>query len=252
MTGNLDLEEFTWADLAGDRRYNLVIVWGAMGSGEWNEMWIYSRSPSGKLSLQCIDGGGIGLNSIWDINGDGKDELVVPQGWGAGADYAAGPLLIWYRIYKLKNGEYVEATREFGSYYDKEVFPQLDSDIASLQKRVNSESATIVAAEALQKGHFERVTMSPEQQAAVDDLKSLAQSQMTRDKMVRVLGRDPKAGEKKALEWLKDPLLSDYGGQVLMDIGGHDAELQQAQVEFHREWMAWRARRGEKVFGQSK
>ena len=145
---------------------------------------------------------------------------------------AAGSLMSYDDVYMLKDGKYVNATQEFGSFYDKRIFPELDSEIASYQKKVDSESTAIAAAEALQKGHVKQVAMSPDQQAAVGDLEDLAGLQVTRDKMLRALGRDPRAGEKKALEWLKNPLLEFYGGQVLEDIGGHDADLAKLRVKY--------------------
>ena len=59
---------------------------------------------------------------------------------------------------------------------------------------------------------------------------------MRRDKILRVLGRDPNAGEKEAGEWLKssDPELIDDARDVFADMGGHEADLRVAKLAMKR------------------
>ena len=55
------IEGFTWADLAGDHQYRLVVVFAPPGTSFTNVVVIYRRSPSGKVTSQIISGDGIGL-----------------------------------------------------------------------------------------------------------------------------------------------------------------------------------------------
>lgn len=69
--------------------------------------------------------------------------------------------------------------------------------------------------------------MSREEKTALDDLEQLARVEIERDKILRVLGRDPKAGEGSAYDWMNsnDPELREDAAVVFADIGGHDREL---------------------------
>ena len=84
------IEGFTWADLAGDHRYRLVVVFAPPGTSPTNILLIYRRSASGKVTSQIISGDGIGLYGsnyvdspklIQDLDHDGKNELIVPEEW---------------------------------------------------------------------------------------------------------------------------------------------------------------------------
>ena len=54
---------------------------------------------------------------------------------------------------------------------------------------------------------------------------------MERDKILRVLGRDPEAGLADAREWMKssDPELVEDAVVVLRDMGGHEQDLSAAK-----------------------
>lgn len=146
-TNYLRPEEFRWADLAGNHEYQLLIVWSAQGTSGWNELWIYRRDRSGKLKVQCISGGGITLDDLRDLDGDGKAELVIPMGCCNNyGETAAGLLSSWYRIYRWKDGEYVEATRDYASFYDKEILPPLEKQSTALKVRVATETEARAAA----------------------------------------------------------------------------------------------------------
>lgn len=238
MTSDLDLEEFAWVDFAGNQRYSLVIIWGPSGSGMSHPLWIYSRAPSARLSLNTLEEENFNLglpfessvmHEIQDINGDGKKEAVIPKIWN---DENAG----WYEIYQMRNGEFVNATPEFGSFYEKAVFPKLDSEIAALKAKVASETEARTTGEELMRRYhwikpdYENV-ISPGEKTAIDDSERVAWLEMVRDKMLRLLGRDPTAGLKEAREWTKssDIVLMGYAAEVLRDIGGHEADLRRAE-----------------------
>ncbi len=61
--------------------------------------------------------------------------------------------------------------------------------------------------------------------------RALAVAVMERDKILRVLGRDPDAGLAEAREWMKspDPELAEDAVVVLRDMGGHPQDLAAAK-----------------------
>ena len=56
---------------------------------------------------------------------------------------------------------------------------------------------------------------------------------MCRDKILRVLGRDPNAGLAQAREWMTspDPVMVDNARVVFQDIGGHDEDARAAKLQ---------------------
>jgi hypothetical protein len=98
----------------------------------------------------------------------------------------------WPAVYRLENGHYVQASRDFPKFYDREVLPELDKEIA--KPKVGQMRAWLI---------------------------------MERDQILRVLGRNPMAGLKEAYQWMNssDPELREDAAVVFGGIGGHDEEL---------------------------
>jgi len=156
---------------------------------------------------------------IQDLNGDGKDELVIPQYLGRAGDRSS-PSAIWPQVYRLQNGRYVEASRDFAKFYDTQVLPELDIGISNMR-----EAAALEA---------QRMPGAPlEHRGAKQWLDALT---VTRDKILRVIGRDPKAGEQQAREWVTgpdpDPLFAMI---VFKDMGDHEEDIRAAKRELSRE-----------------
>jgi len=59
---------------------------------------------------------------------------------------------------------------------------------------------------------------------------------MTRDKIMRLLARDPTAGLKRAREWMNspDPYLVADAVVVFADMGGHQEDLNAAKEAFQQ------------------
>jgi hypothetical protein len=232
MNMNLDqdsrsIEAFTWADLAGDHHYELVVAFTPPGTSLSNIAVIYRRSSSGQLATEVIEGDGITIDGspyiqspklIQDLDGDGKYELVVPEEWGSAL---ATSLPIYLKIYSLSGGSYVEASRNFPKFYDTQVLPMLETEI--------SEAAN----EPPRNGPAPSELTTPMQIEDWRDepVRKLASLEMKRDKILRVLGRDSTAGEKEARKWVKsgDPQLIEDAMSVFEDMGGHEAERQEAK-----------------------
>lgn len=99
---------------------------------------------------------------------------------------------------------YVEASRDFPNYYDTEVLPGLNRTISTLQ-----------------------------QKAAEGDVNPslLAHAITAKDKILRLLGRNPIAGLNQAYKWMKsdNPQVLQCAIATFYDVGGHEKELSAAR-----------------------
>jgi hypothetical protein len=201
-TGNLglvvteqDVWEYEWVDLAGDGRYELAVI--ASSGPCCVVVGIIRQDSAGKLSDQHFDGAGSLKDAFKDLDGDGKKELILwpevaqPGSW---TPMTATPR--WPAVYRLENDKYVEASRDFPNFYDSEILPKLDHDI---RRAKNPQTVAILTLE--------------------------------RDKVLRLLGRDPTAGLTHAYEWMSsgDPQMLQCAVATFRDIGGHDKEMREAQ-----------------------
>jgi hypothetical protein len=129
---------------------------------------------------------------------------------------------MWPQVYRLRDGKYVEASRDFPSFYEKQILPQLGQAIIKARQEVAAPRQTAVPGD--QQGEYDR----PE--------RYLAALIMARDKILRVIGRDPTAGLAQAREWMasSDPVLVDDAKAVFEDIGGHEGDVRAATVALER------------------
>ncbi len=231
--------EFTWADLGGDGRYGLVVTADTTGRAFFEGVDVYQRDIHGKVVVQSFLGGGVRDLSkvVRDLDGDGKVELVIPSRLDTeGPGGAFYPTVIWPKVYRLRKGKYVAASRDFPRFYDSEVLPGLDEAIAEARQTLATQPERQLPS-----------TGDPEflQHAAEACLpqRRLASLEMTKDKILRVLGRDATAGLSRAREWVAnaDPCLVGEAVTVLTDIGGHkddlraaEKEAQKSSIEFQR------------------
>jgi hypothetical protein len=175
------------------------------GRGYANILLIYSKDRAGKVHSQEIDGWKMGnlKQMVRDLNGDGKDELIVQEEMGPkGVWFPLMNMPVWPAVYRLENGKYIEASRDFPNYYDTEVLPQASQGIREAKARMPRE---------------------PFQQQTV------AVAEMMTAKVLRVLGRDPVAGLNQAYQWMNsdDPQLMQCAIATFSDIGGHDKEVRE-------------------------
>jgi hypothetical protein len=176
-------------------------------------------------------------DAIRDLNGDGKKELLINCGFGMGRDMAENPVSEFPLVYRLQDGKYVEASREFPSFYDKEVLPPLEKQIVELQKQLDSEAKAKASGEAVMKEyHWNQPDIdshtSPEQAKAVADSEQLALLQSLRNHIQRLLGRGPTVQEEnEARDWLKsqDVRLVEFAEQAFEEMGGYKSEVHEAE-----------------------
>jgi hypothetical protein len=201
---------FGWYDLAGDHHYELVVTEDLSGRAWFEYLAIYRQDHAGKPAVQqWIEGDGIGTDLskvVRDLNHDGKHELIIPR---VLFSYSTSETFTWPAVYRLENGKFVEASRDFPTFYDKEVLPALDKYISEAQAQTDARSR-------------------PQDVAAVITMK--------RDKILRVLGRDPTAGLREAYQWMNsdDRQVLQCAIATFADIGGHDHEKRAASEALQR------------------
>jgi len=191
------IEDFGWFDLAGDGKYERARTGSSRCCGFLN---IYWQEAPGKFRYLSYRGASEDLkDTIRDLNGDGKKELVLHAYVGSATDWGASPTPTYPEVYRLENGKYVEASRDFPNFYDDDVLPEVEKEIAKSQN---------------------------------GSLPLHAVQIMERDKILRMLGRDPTAGLEQARVWAtsSDPDQIDDASIVFRDIGGHEDEARAADA----------------------
>jgi hypothetical protein len=196
---------YGWYDLQGTGQYRLVVTEDLSGRAFFYYLAIYGQDAAGEAHLeQWVEGAEIGTDLkkvVRDLNGNGTDELVIHKTL---ISYSTAETFTWPTVYRFDNGKYVEASREFPDFYDDEVLPGIDRDIAALRSHPPGANVNQVP---------------------------LVVLEMERDKIERVLDRNPTAGLQDAYGWMnsRDPKVLQAAAATLQDIGGHEAEERAAE-----------------------
>jgi hypothetical protein len=198
-----DVDGFGWADPAGNAHYELLV--GSLGPCA-RSVTIYSQDGSGSVkTAQVLSDFADLKTAIRDLNGDGKDELIVQKTL---VEYNCAQVTTWPAVHRFDNGKYVEASRDFPKFYDDEVLPELNAQISRYQTKAKNGNGAQEPASLIMK----------------------------RDKILRVLSRDPNAGLQKAYQWMNtdDPLLLQDAAATFNDIGGHQEEANAVATNYTR------------------
>jgi len=131
-----EIGEYMFMDLNNDNTYELILTSdGTCGRKIYNTVVIVSRRDDefgyqvlyhlyNVLDLSTI---------IKDLNRDGRQELLITKVF---SDYCGTcPKAFWTHIYTLREGKYVEASRNFPDYYFNQVIPRLEKKISELQAK---------------------------------------------------------------------------------------------------------------------
>ncbi len=227
---------------AGAGKYELAVH--SQSGPDIGYLTFYWQDAPGKIRIQTF-GSPADASDEWywnedgmdivDANGDGVPEVVVL----GDIDHHPPPQRtrfipggVWPRIFRLQDGKYVEASREFSAFYDKMIFPMINKSIANAQQRIKE-----IADQKAKPGPND----SQNDSYLLIAMRTLAGVTMCRDKILRVLGRDPNAGLAQAREWMNspDPVMADNARVVFQDIGGHDNEVQAAKLATERASKNW-------------
>jgi len=231
------LSDFGWFEFgwhrAGDGKYELAV--GSSTGPEIAFLTIYWRETSQKVRTQSFDLPPYNTapptaGDNWykdtefaDLNANGVDELVV----FVPVDQSS-PLLnrkfvpngVWPQVFGLRgtDGPFVEASREFPAFYKSDFLPQLENEILKVRNSEGRHPA-----------------------AQIWDARYLAALIMCRDKVLRVLGLDVAAGLTEAKQWMSsaDPVLLDDARIVFEDVGGHQDEVNAANLAVRRALELW-------------
>jgi hypothetical protein len=142
--------DFAFADLLGDGRLELVASVDYSGRNFFNTVVIVRRAGDAysvqrlpALDVETLTG------AIVDLNGDGKQELVLPEPLtpylGAGEPQAK-----WTAIYSLSGALYVENTAAFAAYYTSNTLATLRG------KLVRAEAANATAPLAIARIEYDK------------------------------------------------------------------------------------------------
>ena len=215
---------------AGDGKYELAIGY-ASGPDVGNYAIYWLDAPGKVRSQEFGDSGDAGADwyhgpQSGDFKGDGKTEIVMLKSAGGFSPRRTKfiPSGMWPQVWRLRDGKYVEASRDFPNFYEKQILPQLDKAIAQTRKEVGGPVPASIP-----PGDSQREYQSGRE-------RYLAALIMARDKILRVIGRDPMAGLAQAREWMasSDPVLVDDAEAVFEDIGGHEEDVRAAKVAVER------------------
>jgi hypothetical protein len=209
-----DVGEFAWAGLQGDGRLELVATVDVNGRAFFNALAIFWRDSSGRVTSQSLDGWMIrDLNAvIRDLNGDGRMELIIPT---VLVSHSTGDTTTWPAVYRLEKGKYVEASRGFSSFYDREVLPKLTGKIEDTRSAIDKIAAPQRELDLQYKESL---------QGKLGDLLT------ERAKILRLVGGDPTAGLEDARTWMNssNPDLLQDAAVTFKDMGGREDEARAA------------------------
>jgi hypothetical protein len=224
-----DIDMFNWYP-AGDGKYELAVGWSS--GPDIASLTIYWKDAPRKVRSQDFYfppfySGPPQQMDEWykgkqfeNLSGDGKDELILfdPIDHTERAPRRLVPNGAWPQVFRLHGGQYVEASRDFPDFYEKEFLPQIDKEIIRARDYLLGLDP-----------------MLGEQY--------LAAMIMSRDKVLRFLGRDPMAGLAQARDWMtsSDPVIVDDARAVFIDIGGHEKDVHATELaldHLSKDWLS--------------
>jgi hypothetical protein len=215
-----DIDGFTWAGLEGDGKLELVASLDVNGRAFFDALLIFWRDASGRMTYQEVRGSGIhNLRTvIRDLKGDGKKELVIPIEL---VSHSSAGAAIWPAVYRLEKGKYVEASGDFPGFYEDEALPKLKSKTENTRRTMTRVGTS-------------ETPLDLEYRQSLQG--KLADLITERNKILRVIGRDPTAGLQDARAWMKsnDPDLLQDAAVTLKDISGHEDEARAAGEAYQR------------------
>jgi len=128
---------------AGEGKYQLAV--NHQSGPDIGYVTIYWQDAPGKFRSQSFDGAGSagmqwyeGGPQFADLSGGGTTELIQLDRVGRVSRRRTKfiPDGEWPQVYRLRDGKYVEASRDFPGFYEKQILPMLDRAITQTRKDV--------------------------------------------------------------------------------------------------------------------
>ncbi len=192
-----------WADVDADGVYELLVTMDYSGRVFYNNLYIvkqlegaYRRQWIFITSTETFKESLGASTAIYDLDHDGMLELILPIRIGAYRGASLTP--VWTSIFKWEKYGYVEADERFKGFYEERL-PRIEKTIVELSRGKSEEAQDL------------------------DEL--LTATWVIRDKIVRLLGRDPQAGLLRAIRWTKSAnwVVRENAVVVFSEIPGEEA-----------------------------
>ncbi len=210
--------DFKWIDLDSDGVYDLLASVDYSGRVFYNTLYIVKQN-NGIFTYQEIPVWNVermngvidDFKSGWrgslticfkgcklivkDFDNDGYQELIFPQ---LLTDYrGARPMAFWTAIYKWNGKEFQDESRQFQDFYKSILLPKIETRIQEIKK---------------DKEKFQYAKSTQKDRLAKEDIiydeeldEALSSEYLVMDKIIRLIGQDPKAGLERAKKWMYSP-----------------------------------------------
>lgn len=197
-----------WADVDADGVFELLFLLDAGDNGWFTNLVVIKRGRDTFMDqhisilnsheiVSSFSGGGQGRGVVLtDLDDDGRLELIVPV--RIGYYQGARPTPSWTAVLRWEDGHYAEAGRQFREFYEDRVLPRVVRRIADMER------------EKVRPGNYEE---------------ALDAEWVTRDRLERLLGHDPRAGFERAAGWMRNgnPFIRLFAVEVLGEIPGENS-----------------------------
>jgi hypothetical protein len=187
------LGDYRLLDLDNDGRTDLIATVDYSGRRFFNHLLVL-HDDGERFTVQVVDAWNVeSLNgTVQDLDGDGRVEILLRQ--SLTPYLGASPTAGWTAVFRFEGDQLVDQSARFPQFYDTRILPPIERELGAPGNDM--------------AGPYRR------------DLLTLE-----RDKVLRVLGREPAAGLDWALSLARseNPVRRIFALSVLAEVGGAEA-----------------------------
>jgi hypothetical protein len=183
--------DFQWLDVDKDGVYELLVTYAA-SRAFFGGPAIFKSVAGKKVRLQTLNGWMLRYlnDALKDLDGDGVPELLLPI---LLSEYRGARFMpVWTAVYKWNGEKFVDMSSQFSEFYHRDVLPEIEMQIQKASVPWQPPAAGTASPEDIELSH-----QSHDEE--------LATAWVVRDKIMRVLGEEPRAGVERAYEWARSP-----------------------------------------------
>jgi len=219
--GHGKLCEFHFADLRYYGKLSLVVSYDNGGTADCNDVEIFDKTAAGIESYDFDATQDLSLDSIEDIGGNGRYELVLSGGFAGGI--TGHCIATWPVIYAWNGTGYADVSAEFKGYYRQK--------LAELQRQLNQPQPEPSPKQAETNESVPGLEMQSSMQQAISapapssEYSDIDCQKAEEAKAKRFLGISRDAGMSDAIKWAgsDDPATRQFAAIVLSDIATPEA-----------------------------